>query len=119
MSFFSDDEKGGFDEFDNCTVTIVSEGTAVQNSRGAWVTGEPIVFLEEQGAQEWDLTSQQSVGLTGEEVRLRKNLRLHGYHSGITEKHFALVDGIRHNILLCGHDGSKSFSILLLRRVSG
>ncbi|RYG67741.1 hypothetical protein EON80_12995 [bacterium] len=108
-----------FAEFNNVQIQIVRDGQGTDNGRGVKKPGAPVVVLELQGAQEWELSESDTQGLTGEEIRLMKKVRMNAYYPELTEKMTAIVDGVEHNIVLAGHDGSKSCSLLTLRRVKG
>jgi hypothetical protein len=117
MSFFTEEERAALADFDNAQIQITREGTATKGPRGEAIPGVPVEVLPLQDCQSWDLTESDKAGLTGEEIASRRKVRLHDYHGELTEKMTATLDGKAHNILLCGDDGTKSFSVLTLRLI--
>ncbi|RYX81054.1 hypothetical protein EON83_25855 [bacterium] len=114
---FTDAERALFAEFNTAQIRITRDGTATKGPRNEPIPGIPVEVLPLQGCQLWDLSESDKTGLTGEEIALRRKVRLSDYHDNLTEKMTAFLDGKAHNIVLCSDDGTRSFSLLTLRLI--
>ncbi len=115
---FTDAERAALSDFDNATIEITRESSGGRGPRGEPIAGAPIIVLANQPCQIWDLNESDKAGLTGEEITLRRKVRLNAYHPEIDGKMTAILDGRKHNIIAPLDDGTRSFSILTLRLVT-
>ena len=114
---FTDTERAALADFDNAMIEIIRESNTGRGPRGEPIAGAPVSVLGAQPCQIWDLNESDKAGLSGEEISLRRKVRLGAYYTNFDEKMFAVLDGIKHNIILCGDDGTKSFSVLTLQLI--